>query len=219
VAIPIALFVDLLHFRTVQRAVRVGQIAWKFTAVLTTAIAFGLQWIFYSQPTNEAVLPIWQAVLFASIVPVGLAIMAWHHESRARDVVEDWQSEMKVAQERAERAQEELSIVQKQEQQALAELHEAQRAQYWLKTELEAVRSELESAFDAAAASRAEVRDLQVALDEAQPIFRAWNAMNERLRVAAQVHVGQLDVQEGAAIIGMSVDTVRRDVARLNGNR
>ena len=219
VAIPIALFVDLLHFRTVQRAVRVNQMAWKFTAVLTTAIAFGLQWIFYSQPTNEAVLPTWQAVLFASIVPVGLAIMAWHHESRARDVAVDWQTEIEAAQERADRTQEELSIAQKQAQKALAEMHEAQQANDWLKTELEAARAELESALDAAAASQAEVRDLQVALDEAQPILRAWEAMNQRVKVAAQVHVGQLDMREGAAIIGMSVDTVRRDVARLNGNR
>ena len=68
VVMPIALFVDLLHFRTVQRAVQANHFTWKPTALLTTAIAFGLQWIFYSQPTAGTTLPGWQVVLFASIV-------------------------------------------------------------------------------------------------------------------------------------------------------
>jgi len=43
--------------------------------------------------------------------------------------------------------------------------------------------------------------------------------MNQRVRMAEQVQVKQLGAQEGAEIIGTSVDTVRRDVSKLNGNR
>jgi hypothetical protein len=56
VSLPIALFIDLLHFRTVQRAVKSGESAWKITAVFTTLMAFGLQWIFYSQPGEGEML-------------------------------------------------------------------------------------------------------------------------------------------------------------------
>lgn len=80
VALPIALFIDLLHFRTVQRAVQTGQVAWRLAALFTTLLAFGLQWIFYSQPVDGETLAMWQVILFASIIPVGLAIMAWHHQ-------------------------------------------------------------------------------------------------------------------------------------------
>ena len=76
VAAPIALFVDLLHFRTVQRAVRFGGM-WRMAGLLTTIMAFGLQWTFYRDGGD---LVLWQSLLFAAIVPVGVALMAWHHE-------------------------------------------------------------------------------------------------------------------------------------------
>lgn len=59
VSLPIALFIDLLHFRTVQRAVKSGEGAWKVTAVFTTLMAFGLQWIFYNQPGESDPLVWW----------------------------------------------------------------------------------------------------------------------------------------------------------------
>jgi hypothetical protein len=219
VAMPIALFVDLLHFRTVQRAVRANQFTWKLTALLTTAIAFGLQWIFYNQPTAGTALPSWQVVLFASIVPVGLAIMAWHHEVRTRDTTTNWQIKVEDAQNRVAQQETELAAAQKQAGLALAEAQEALAEKDALEKESNAMRSELEAAQFSAAEASAQVDLLQEALKEAQPILQAWKAMNQRAQVAARVHVGQINAQEGAVIIGMSVDTVRRDVARLNGAR
>ena len=66
VAVPIALFVDLLQYRTVHRAVRSGEGVWKITAVFTTLMAFALQWIFYNQPGEGETLLWWQVILFAS---------------------------------------------------------------------------------------------------------------------------------------------------------
>ncbi len=219
VAMPIALFVDLLHFRTVQRAVRANHFTWKLTALLTTAIAFGLQWIFYNQPTAGTALPGWQVVLFASIVPVGLAIMAWHHEVRAQDTTINWQVKVEDAQKRVAQLGTELAAAQRRTELALTEAQRALTKSDTHEQEAKELRSELEAAQASAAEALAQVDLLQGALDEARPILQAWKAMNQRVQVAAQVHVGQIDVQEGAKIIGMSVDTVRRDVARLNGNR
>ncbi|MCL4267273.1 MAG: hypothetical protein KJ069_29110 [Anaerolineae bacterium] len=108
VAIPIALFVDLLHFRTVQQAVKSRTSMWQLTAVFTTLLTFGLQYIFYSQPGEGETLGRWQVILFASIVPVGLAIMAWHHQGREQEQVTDWQKLIAEAQQRAEVMQQEV---------------------------------------------------------------------------------------------------------------
>jgi len=99
VALPMALFVDLLHFRTVQRAVQTGEWPWRLTALLTTGLAFGLQWMFYSQPGARGTLSGWQALLFAGIVPLGLAIMAWHHQRQSSQRM--WLAELAEMTERA----------------------------------------------------------------------------------------------------------------------
>lgn len=112
VAVPIALFVDLLQYRTVHRAVRSGEGAWKLTAVVTTLMAFALQWIFYNQPGEGETLLWWQVILFASIVPVGLAIMAWHHQQQEQEQVTDWQQLIAEAQQRAEQMQQEAAAEQ-----------------------------------------------------------------------------------------------------------
>ncbi|MCP4996971.1 MAG: hypothetical protein GY934_24820, partial [Gammaproteobacteria bacterium] len=133
VALPMALFVDLMHFRTVQRAVRSGAGMWKLTAVFTTLMAFGLQWIFYSQPGEGEILIWWQVILFASIVPVGLAIMAWHHQQQAQETVTDWQLLIVEAQQRAETMQQEAEAAQaranQMQQQADIELTQATEMQ------------------------------------------------------------------------------------------
>ena len=48
-------------------------------------------------------------------------------------------------------------------------------------------------------------------------IYQAWQHINPRMQVAAQVNAGLLEVAEAAEQIGMSTGTVRRDAARLNG--
>jgi len=110
IAVPMALFVDLLHFRTVQRAVQTKKTMWQVTAVFTTTLAFGLQWMFYSQPGEGGTLLWWQAILFASIVPVGLAIMAWHHEQHKEEQVTDWQAAIAEAEQQAAAMQAEAEV-------------------------------------------------------------------------------------------------------------
>jgi hypothetical protein len=133
IALPVALFVDLMHFRTVRRAVKSGAGMWKLTAVFTTCLAFGLQWMFYSQPGEGETLVWWQVILFASIVPVGLAIMAWHHQWQEQEIVTDWQALMAEAQQRAEKMQRQAEAEQtravQMQQEAEAERQRANQMQ------------------------------------------------------------------------------------------
>lgn len=154
VALPIALFVDLLHFRTVQQAVRTGEGTWKVTAVFTTLMAFGLQWIFYSRTAEGDPLIWWQVILFASIVPVGLAIMAWHHQQQEQETIIDWQALIAEAQQRAEQMQREATAGQAR----------AVRVQQ----EAEAERRRAEEMLARAEAAQARADEVQSRLAEAQ---------------------------------------------------
>ena len=154
VSLPIALFIDLLHYRTVRRAVRSGAGAWKVTAVFTTLMAFALQYMFYSQPGEGGTLDWWQVVLFASIVPVGLAIMAWHHHQQEQEVITDWQALIAEAQQRAEKMQRE------------AEAEQARAAQ--MQQEAEAEQQRADEMQTRAAEAQARAAEVQNQLNQAQ---------------------------------------------------
>jgi len=163
IAVPMALFVDLLHFRTVQRAVQTKRGLWQLTAVFTTAIAFGLQWMFYSQPGESGTLLWWQAILFASIVPVGLAIMAWHHEQHKEEQLVDWQAAIAEAERQAAAMQAEA---------------EAERGRA---TEMQA-RAEAERAEAEAERCRAEEMQRQAEEAQARATEMQTRAEDERTR-------------------------------------
>jgi hypothetical protein len=137
VAVPIALFVDLLHFRTVQRAVKSSEGAWKVTAVFTTLLAFGLQWMFYNRPGEGEALLWWQVILFASIVPVGLAIMAWHHQQQEQEQITDWQALIAAAEQRAAQMQEEAATAHERATQAQREAAAADERAEKMQTQAE----------------------------------------------------------------------------------
>lgn len=186
VALPVALFVDLMHFRTVQRAVKSGEGAWKVTAVFTTLIAFGLQWIFYSQPGEGETLIWWQVILFASIVPVGLAIMAWHHQRQEQEQITDWQKLIAEAQQRAEQMQQEAAAEQARAVQMQREAEaERQRAE-----EMQARAAEMQSRL-------AEVQQEATAEHERAEQMQL-EAETERERAAAmQTQLAEVQVEAG----------------------
>lgn len=193
VSLPIALFIDLLHFRTVQQAVKSDEGAWKITAVFTTLMAFALQWIFYNQPGEGETLLWWQVILFASIVPVGLAIMAWHHQQQEQEQVTDWQQLIAAAQQRAEQMQQEAAAEQaravQMQQEAEAERQRAEEMQAQAET-AQARANEMQSRL-------AEVQQEAVAAHErAEQMQR--EAETERERAAAmQTQLAEVQAQAG----------------------
>jgi flagellar biosynthesis GTPase FlhF len=129
IALPIAIFVDLLHYRSVTRAVRSGG-AWWLAALVTTGIAFGLQFVFYTGKDNAGgFLP----YLYASIVPLGLAIMALLSHAAAGEKLRDWAQELAdmrqaliAAQEEAQGATAAAQAAEALKQEALAMQREAE---------------------------------------------------------------------------------------------
>lgn len=84
-AIPLALFLDLLHYRTADQAAKTGKWYWYVGGLLTTVSTYLFNYIFYSQPgSNGELLPIWQVYLFAATVPIGILFMVLHHHENER---------------------------------------------------------------------------------------------------------------------------------------
>lgn len=172
IALPVALFVDLLHYRTMQQAVRSGERVWKLTAVFTTLMAFALQWIFYSQPGESEILAWWQVILFASIVPVGLAIMAWHHQRQEQEQITDWQKLIAEAQQRAEQIQQEAAA--------------GQARAIQMQQEAEAERQRANEMQARAEEAQAQADEMQSRLAEAQQEATAAQARAEQMQREAE---------------------------------
>ncbi len=217
VAVPIALFLDLMHFRTVQRAVKSRDGLWKVTAVFTTLLAFGLQWMFYSQPGESGTLVWWQVILFASIVPVGLAIMAWHHEWQEQETVTDWQTLITEAQQQAEAMQQEAESEQARANQMQQKAEAEQRRANELQTQAEAAHaqaSEMQSQLERVQ-SQADQR--QEKLDELQAVGKAWGNLNLEMQTLALFNAQLLTAKDAAEQLGVHVTTIRRKAKQLNG--
>lgn len=211
VALPIALFIDLLHYRSVQRAVKSSQAGWWVAAVVTTAAAFGLQWMFYAHAGESGTTLVWwQALIFASIVPVGLAIWAWLQLSVESDRVVDWQAEIAAAHKLATEAQTQAATAKAE---ALAAQKSAQEAQ------ARADRAQKLAETAQAEANRwqkvAEAAQGQVA--EWQPMVAGWLSLNRRYQLVAMVNAGLLPKEQAVTELGLGRRTIETDMARLNG--
>jgi hypothetical protein len=217
VAIPMALFVDLLHFRTVQQAVKSGAGMWKLTAVFTTLLAFGLQYMFYSQPGEGEVLIWWQVILFASIVPVGLAIMAWHHQRQEQEQVTDWQKLITEAQQRAEQVQQEAAAEQVRAEQMQREAEIERERAAAMQTQLAEVQAQADGMQSQLEQVQAEATQMQITLNEKQAVSRAWQTLNPEMQTLALFNAQMLTAQDAAERLGVHVTTVRRKARQLNG--
>lgn len=212
IALPVALFVDLMHFRTVQRAVKSGAGMWKVTAVFTTLLAFGLQWMFYSQPGEDGALIWWQVVLFASIVPVGLAIMAWHHQWQEQETITDWQALIAEAQQRVTQMQRKAET----EQTRAAQMRQEAEAERQRATEMQA-QARADEAQNQLERVQVEAVQMQEKLDGMQAIGQAWGALNSEMQTLALFNTQLLTAKDAAAQLGVHVTTVRRRAKQLNG--
>jgi hypothetical protein len=81
VAIPVALFVDLLHFRTIRRACTDRGRAAIWIAVGTTVMALAYHFIFYGQVVGNALM----VAVYSVPIPAGIAVMAWHVANKPVD--------------------------------------------------------------------------------------------------------------------------------------
>lgn len=93
VAIAQGIFVDLLHFRTVRRAVESRTKSAVFVAILTTAMSFSFHLLFYivAVDASGAITYTWTytAVLLALPLPLGIPILAWQTTVNEKDQAAD----------------------------------------------------------------------------------------------------------------------------------
>lgn len=208
VSLPIALFVDLLHYRSVQQAVRSRRTGWGLLAVATTAMAFVLQWVFYAQAgVDGAMLAQWQQVVYAGLVPVGIAIMALHHEtglqdaaSRVQEAFKELQERFKMLQEDAIGLQDELT----QAQDAARKYQGLQEAFNDLQIDSGRMQKQLNT-----------LQEDAVALQEDAVAFRALNAQAQGV---ARMLAGQWQGTQGelAQELGLHESQVSRLKGALN---
>ena len=220
VAAPMAIFVDLLHFRTVQRAVKTGQTSWIGMGALTTAIAFGLQWLFYSAPGPDGMLVWWETLLFASLVPVGLAIMAWHHAVHEEDVVVDWQAKLAALGKQLQTAQErivELTSAVADGQTALTQAQERAAQSDALAAELKQARQTAQTGVSQTAVAQKRIAELEGQLAAVKELRQAWQSLNPESQTLALYNAGQLSAEDAADALGVHASTVRRKAKSLNG--
>ena len=101
VAIATGIFVDMLHFRTVRKAVdERNRRAW-LVALLTTAISYAFHLLFYVAhlAPDGSVIYDWSFIAFfmALPLPVGIPILAWQQATKSDPViVKRWRKRVKA---------------------------------------------------------------------------------------------------------------------------
>lgn len=215
---PVAIFLDLLHYRTVQQAVETRKPLWIIAAILTTGVAYAFQFIFYSGPGHSGeTLPFWQQLLFASVVPIGIAFMVWHHhenEQKVESTLEadliDAQTELSSTQEELNTIQAELEGLKTQLTNTQTELTSAQKAIEETQTQLNSTQTELGK-------TQTELEITQAELNTLQQLKQIWSHLNLRTQAAAKVAAGVLSLDEAIAESQTPRETLRRDAKRMNG--
>ena len=223
---PVAIFLDLLHYRTVQQAVETRKPLWIIAAVLTTGVAYAFQFIFYSGPGHSGeTLPFWQQLLFASVVPIGIAFMVWHHHENEQKVESTLQADFDQSQKDAGELQVKIEEL---EQKIEAQIKVSEAAQVAAdNAQEEAKRLQLlnEGLHKDAGELQKQIEGLQGQLQELQEDFtqlqkieRLWQQLNPQTQLAAQASLGLITIADAAAELAVSTDTVRRTMKRINGH-
>ncbi len=218
VSLPIAQFIDLLPYRTVQRVVQSGGAPWKLAAVFTTLIAFGLQWMFYSKPVDGDILDWWQVILFASIIPVGLAIMAWHQQQQNNELVTDWQGLIARAQEDASDKEQEAEKMRAQVVEMQAEAEKVQQQNAEVQAELTTMQTAYAPLQLQLEQVQHETNRLQNQINVLRPLDKAWQTLNQEAQTLAYFNARLLTAQTVAEQLGIHVTTVRRKAKQINGS-
>jgi hypothetical protein len=90
VAAAFAVGLDLTHYTVIRRAAHTRSWQWVLTGIPTTLIVFSLQYFFYAAtPAGGQALSTYQALIFASVVPLCITILAVVNEAKAIEYGQD----------------------------------------------------------------------------------------------------------------------------------
>lgn len=217
-AIPVAVFLDLLHYRTVEQAIETKKTGWVFGAVFTTVIALAFQYLFYSGAGVTGELLKWyESLLFSLIVPIGIWFMVWHHHENAQKVEGTLQADLEEKTEELNDTQTLLSTVEAERDAAQKEREDAQKELANAQTRLSDAQNENDVAQQLLSDAQKELADTQSRLTDLQEIKVIWSALNEETQVLARVAAKQLSTNAALGIIDLSRATIDRRAKAMNG--
>lgn len=193
VAGVIAVFVDLLHYRTVQQAAITKKLGWIATGVTTTVMAWGLQWQFYNGGW-EGLDP--AAIIPSLIVPLGVAIWAWHTESGV-----DWRKLLATARNELEKSRNELET----------KINSLQSAINDQETQLDAAETKINSLQLQIDNEKQRRNVLQSDLEKSQSTNTTWKQNCDKLK-------RRLDSASELATLAQSATPLVRAALRYNAN-
>jgi UDP-N-acetylmuramyl tripeptide synthase len=156
-------------------------------------------------------------ILFASIVPMGLAIMAWHHQQQEQEQVTDWEGLIAEAQQRAEQMQQEAEAEHERAEQMQREADRERERAAALQTQLAEVQAQADGMQSQLEQVQVEAAQMQITLDEKQAVNRAWQTLNPEMQTLALFNAQMLTAQAAAEQLGVHVTTIRRKARQLNG--
>lgn len=204
VAIATGIFVDMLHFRTVRKAVdEKNRQAWA-VAILTTLISYAFHLLFYVahvDPATGEVVYDWSLIAFfmALPLPVGIPVLAWQQATKSDPaLVKHWRKRVKAV----------LRIARRYR-------NAAKEAEIQMKR----LESRVQALETAAAARESSLTELKSQLHQAQDAERILKNFNPLVQDIGRMLAGQEITQaQIAALHGTNETAVSRLKSQLNGH-
>lgn len=221
VALPIAVFVDLLHYRTIRQASRTRHWAWMVAATFTTAVVFLLQFFFYSaEPdTGERALGVMQQITFAAIVPVGVLFMAVLNEVGVLDAATELEirlaelaSRVQEAGRKLTEARNEIKMLQDERDAVLSDGKLLKADRKTLQAERDRLLGDMQGMVSEMGKLKSQVKALQAAATAGQADAAALQSLNPAAQLLARMMSGELVITQAeiAARAGLSESQVSR---------
>ena len=224
VAAAFAVGLDLTHYTVVRRAAHTRAWSWIATSLPTTAIVFSLQYFFYAAPVADgATLSTFQAVVFASVVPLCITILAVVKEAAQLEYSESAIAELESSNRSlqgklgaATRAMNDMKEKMGQAKAAVAKLQEAERKMQRLDAKLQEAESKLQERDRLAQENARLLQERESQLQESERLLQGLNPLT--LDIARLTFDESLTQAAIAERHGVSEAVVSRLKTKVNGH-
>ena len=215
IAVAQGLLIDMLHFRTVRRAVQSKGAAAKWIALLTTAMSLAFHYLFFTagiDAAGEVVIDWnWLALLLAAPLPLSIPILAWQQATTQQETADTLQSDYNELQDVHNAIREEYKAL----QDGSTRLQKQYKS---MQSDYKSLQTQHTAAQDASKRQQAQIDQLQKQWAAVQNDLKAWQKLNPEYKALARFNVGQIDAEQTAAIIGVKdTRTVKSRAHTLNG--
>lgn len=96
VSVLIAFFLDVLHFKSVQQAVRSNKLGWWIPAILLTVMTYSIQYRFYNDANGGFAVLDLESLINSGVLPIGIFLWALISEKRIEPIVATLEKQLKA---------------------------------------------------------------------------------------------------------------------------